>query len=72
MFGILVLFFQFAQTEGKITGFRKFEENYRISRINLITKRYGEIKRRMAKLNQKYTYENYPPFLRVKKYATNQ
>ncbi len=72
MIAALLLFLQMAQSEGKITGFEKIRENYRIERINLITKRYGEIKRRMARLNQQYTYENYPPFLRVKKYALNR
>ncbi len=69
MVSAFLLFFQLFQAEGIVKNFKKIENNYRIEHLTLISKRDGEIKRRMAELNHRYTYENYPPLLKVRAYA---
>ncbi len=65
----IVLTLNFLNQEGKITGFKKYNTNYRVRNAHLIIKRYGEIKRRLAELNRHFTYETYPPIRRFKRFA---
>ena len=68
----LLFLFNTLPSEGIVSGFHKLQGNYRVHNVNIITKRYGEIQRKLARLNSNFTYETYPPIQRLRKFATKR